>query len=455
MADEPLDNPTLAALWRQGWLIAGMAVLGAGLALVWALGVATPTYVSRTEVLVRPVVSPAFEPAGSGTGLNLGHERELVHSGAVAGLVHRRLDSQESVADVRSRVGVSVVGSTGILDLTYRAPSRNEAQRGANAYAAAYLELKRRQVEAVRGQRRVAIESALDPIEEELSQARRDLGRVAPGTGPGLAAQARVDDLTGQAAPYHENLAESEVVDPGDVGAVVSRASRPGAPVRPRPLLDGLLGTVIGLGAGVALALGRARVDRRLRGRADLEEHLGAPVLATVPRLRRSRRGAPALVTVEQPDSRASDAYRALWIRMLAPARTRPLKTVLVTSAAGDSGATAVAANLAESLTRAGKEVALVSAGPAGSDDLLQPDVMRGLLAERGEGADIVVVEAPPMLDTAEGLALAPLVDGVVVVAAVGSTNRDDVALVRHQLDQVGAEVVGGVLSNARTAGPI
>jgi Mrp family chromosome partitioning ATPase len=66
-----------------------------------------------------------------------------------------------------------------------------------------------------------------------------------------------------------------------------------------------------------------------------------------------------------------------------------------------------------------------------------------------------VVVEAPPMLDTAEGLALAPLVDGVVVVAAVGSTNRDDVALVRHQLDQVGAEVVGGVLSNARTAGPI
>jgi Mrp family chromosome partitioning ATPase len=96
-----------------------------------------------------------------------------------------------------------------------------------------------------------------------------------------------------------------------------------------------------------------------------------------------------------------------------------------------------------------------VSAGPEGSDDLLRPDVMRGLLAERGEGADIVVVEAPPMLDTAEGLALAPLVDGVVVVAAVGSTNRDDVALVRHQLDQVGAEVVGGVLSNARTAGPI
>jgi len=454
MAEGSLDNPTLVALWRQRWLIGGTALLGAVLALVWALGVATPAYVSRAEVLVQPVVSPAFEAAGSGTDLNPGHERELVHSAAVAGLVHRQLDSSEPVAEIRSRVGVSLVGSTRILDLTYRASSRSEAQRGADAYAVAYLELKRQQVEAVRGQRKVNIEAALEPIEEELSDAQRQLGEVAPASGAGLAARARVDDLAGQAAPYHENLAESEVVDPGDVGAVVSRASRPGAPVRPRPLLDALLGTIVGLGAGAALALGRARVDRRLRSRADLEEHLGAPVLATVPRVRRSRRGSAGLVTVEQPDSRASDAYRALWIRMLAPVRTRPLRSVLVTGASGDSGTAAVAANLAVSLTRAGKEVALVSADREG-DDVLQPEVMRDLLAARAEGTDIVVVEGPPVLDTADCLALAPLVDGVLVVAAMGSTNCDDVALARHQLDQVGAEVVGGVLSNARGAGPI
>jgi hypothetical protein len=179
------------------------------------------------------VVAPAFETAGSGTVLNIGHERELVHSGAVARLVKRSLGTLASSAELRSRMGVSVVGSTRILDLTYRAPSRTEAQRGAGAYAAAYLELKRQQVEAVRGQRKVAIESALDPIEEELSRAQRRLGEVAPGTGPGLAAQARVDDLAGQAAPYHENLATSEVFDPADVGAVVSAASRPGAPCGP------------------------------------------------------------------------------------------------------------------------------------------------------------------------------------------------------------------------------
>jgi capsular polysaccharide biosynthesis protein len=439
----------------MGWIMGGAALVGGALALVWSLGLATPVYVSKTEILVQPVVVPAFERTTSGVGVNAGHERELVHSGRVAALVKERLGTTASVTQLRSRVGVSVVGSTRILDLTFRAPTPAEAQRGAEAYAAAYLELKRGQVEAVQDQRTDAIRSALEPIQEDLSTAQRRLGSVAPATGAGLAAQSQVDDLAGQAAQYHENLAQNDVVDPADVGSVVSPASRPGRPVRPRPVLDGLVGAIVGLGAGAALAFGRARIDRRLLGRADLEEHLGAPVLATVPRVRRHRRGA-SLVTLEQPDSRASDAYRALRIRMLALARKQPLKTVLVASPAGDNGTTAVAANLAASLTQAGKEVVLISAGE-GSEAAggLPPDEMRDLLAARGEGTDFVVVEAPPVLDSAECLALAPLVDGVLVVAAVRSTTRDDVALARQQLDQVGAEVVGGVLSNARAPGPI
>ena len=437
-------------------LVGGAALAGCALALLWALLIATPVYVSKAEILVQPAAVPAFEATSSrGADVNPGHERELVHSGRVAELVKKSLETTATVAELRSRVGVSVVGGTRILDLTFRAPTRSEAQRGAAAYAAAYLELKRQQVEAVRTQRKNAIRTALEPIEDDLSTARRRLGSVGPTTGQGLAAQARVDDLVAQAAPYHENLAQTDVVDPGDVGSVVSPASLPGRPEHPRPLLAALVGTGLGLALGATLVFARTRVDRRLVGREDLEAHLGAPVLATVPRVRRRPPGA-APVTVEQPDSRTSDAYRALRVRLLALARRRPLKTVLVASPAGDKGSTAVAANLAASLTQAGKEVALVSAGAgeleaAGS---IPPEAMRHLLAERGRRRDFVVVEAPPVLDTAECLALAPLVDAVVVVAALRSSTRDDVALARQQLDEVGAEVVGGVLSNARTAGP-
>ncbi len=437
-------------------LVGGTTVLGCALALVWALVIANPVYVSKAEILVQPAAVPAFEQTSRGAEVNPGHERELVHSGEVAALVRKELGTTATVAQLGSRVGVSVVGGTRMLDLTFRAPTPAEAQRGAEAYAAAYLQLKRQQVEAIRAERTESIRAALSPIEDDLTVAQRRLGDVAPVSGEGLAAQARVDDLAAQAAPYQENLAGNDVVNPGDVGSVVSPASRLDRPVHPRPLLDGLVGAVLGLGAGVALGAGRLRIDRRLLGRADLEQHLGAPVLATVPRVRRPRPD-PAAIAVEQPDSRTSDAYRALRVRLLALARQRPLKTVLLASPAGDQGTKAVAVNLAASLAQAGKEVTLVSAGTgsleaAGS---LPPDEMRDLLAELGEGSDLVVVDAPPVLDTAECLAMAPLVDAVVVVAALRSTTRDDVALARQELEQVGADVVGGVLSNARSPGPI
>lgn len=440
-----------------GWLVGGATLLGVALALVWSLAIVTPAYVSKTEILVRPAAAPAFEEAGSRAGdVNPGHERELVHSGGVAQLVQQRLGTTATVAELGRRVGVTVVGGTRILDLTFRATTPTEARRGAEAYADAYLELKRRQVEAIQNERRAAIHSALEPIEDDLSSAQRRLGAVPPASGAGAAAQAEVDDLSAQADPYRLNLAQTDVVDPADVGAVVSPATTPGGPVRPRPLLDALLGAVAGLGVGAALAFGRSRVDRRLQSRADLEEHLGAPVLATVPRVKRRRAGA-APTCVDQPDSRTSDAYRALRVRLLALARKRPLKTVLVAGPAGETGSTAVAANLAASLAEAGKEVTLVASGPAASEAAgsMPPEEMRDLLAELGAGSDLVVVEGPGVLDTAECLALAPMVDAVLVVAAVRSTTRDDVALARQQLDQVGADVVGGVLSNARTPGPI
>lgn len=86
---------------------------------------------------------------------------------------------------------------------------------------------------------------------------------------------------------------------------------------------------------------------------------------------------------------------------------------------------------------------------PAQPAELLQSDLMRELLAERRKVADFVIIEAPPVLDAAECLALAPLVDGILVVADAKHTGRDEVAQVRDQFDQVGGEILGAVLSNA------
>jgi non-specific protein-tyrosine kinase len=230
----------------------------------------------------------------------------------------------------------------------------------------------------------------------------------------------------------------------------------------------------------------------------DLEEQLRAPVLATVPRTRRNGRAAPTLVTMQHPHSPASEAYRALRTRMLVMAERRGMKTIMVASPTGEDGKTAIAANLAVSLSQVGKRVVLLSADlrkssvhtyfgldnerglsnvlagemppweavqeppglerlwvfgsgptPAQPAELLQSELMRELLAERRKVADFVIIEAPAALDASDCLALAPLVDGILVVADAKHTGREEIALVREQFEQIGGEVLGAVLSNA------
>jgi Mrp family chromosome partitioning ATPase len=89
---------------------------------------------------------------------------------------------------------------------------------------------------------------------------------------------------------------------------------------------------------------------------------------------------------------------------------------------------------------------------PARPDELLQSHLMRELLAERRNEADFVIIEAPATTAPSECLALAPLVDGILVVADAMHTDRDEIEQVRIQFAQVGAHVVGGVLSNAVSA---
>ena len=59
-----------------------------------------------------------------------------------------------------------------------------------------------------------------------------------------------------------------------------------------------------------------------------------------------------------------------------------------------------------------------------------------------------MIVDAPPMLATADVLAMAPLVHGVLLVADGKRTTRSDVVRSREQVEQVGARIVGAVLDN-------
>jgi polysaccharide biosynthesis transport protein len=418
-----------------------MTLLGLVGGAIYGTVALRPAYESRAAVLVQAITddSSGVEPVAADT---MGTERELVSADGVATLVQQRTGWRGTLDDLRRPLRVSQRGGTQTLTIAYRAGSPEQARLGAQSFAESYLAFRTSLAEAARDGSRRNLEAALRDVTDRNARVRTTLRSTPAG------AEAAGDGLAEEAAPFRAGLAELAAVDTKAAGTVVEPASVPTAPAGAGPLQAGGIGALLGLATGVAVASLRGLADRRIRGRGDLEAQLGAPVLATVPRTRREGLDGSTLVTVALPDGPAAEAYRGLRARILAMAARSGLQTVMVASPTPTpEGATAaVAANLAASVASTGRRVALLSA------EEMAPSEAAQVLDERREASDFVVVQAPPALSSADALTLAPMVDGIVVVADARHATREEIVEVGDQLRLVGGNVVGAVLCNAAGA---
>jgi capsular exopolysaccharide synthesis family protein len=94
----------------------------------------------------------------------------------------------------------------------------------------------------------------------------------------------------------------------------------------------------------------------------------------------------------------------------------------------------------------------LLSSGPIAADSpkLLTSDRMRARFADLREEFDFVIVDAPPMTQYADAIALGQLCDGVVVILEAGSTRRKAARNAVQTLRSSRVQVLGAVL-NKRT----
>lgn len=91
----------------------------------------------------------------------------------------------------------------------------------------------------------------------------------------------------------------------------------------------------------------------------------------------------------------------------------------------------------------------LLPAGVRGANpaDLLGADAFGALLAALRAQADVVLIDAPPVADVADSRAVAARVDGVLLLIAQGRTRRPQAQRALAALEQVGATVLGVVMT--------
>jgi polysaccharide biosynthesis transport protein len=277
----------------------------------------------------------------------------------------------------------------------------------------------------------------------------------------------------------------------------VQFATVPTDPASPDHLRTGILGLLVGLALGVGAAFLRERLDDAIRSHEELERRLGAPVLATVPRVAVWRRREEALlVTLREPKDPVSEAFRTLRTNLQFLATKEDLQILVVTSATAGEGKTSIVANLGVVSAQAGRKVVLVSADlrrprlhrfmgtgndtglslvlsdatplwqasrdphihnmrvipsgpvPPNPAELLQSEGMDEVLRQVREFADLVIIDTPPVLAVADASILAARADGLLLVVDAESASRSATAQARGQLENAGARILGAVLNN-------
>ena len=203
-----------------------------------------------------------------------------------------------------------------------------------------------------------------------------------------------------------------------------------------------------------------------------------------------------SLITLTDPQSPISEAYRTLRTNLSFYSLDNPLRSLVVTSPSVSEDKGESVANLAVTMAQSGRKtllidcdlrrpvlheffglsnengltnmilndaevpplqetsvqnLSLLASGPKPPNpaDLLGSKKVDQLIINMTEQYDFVLFNAPPIVAVTDGTILGAKVDGVLLVITAGKTRRDHAEKAKEMLEQAHVRVVGVALTNA------
>jgi capsular exopolysaccharide synthesis family protein len=449
------------------------------------MALTTPVYSASADVLVQPRGQDGlFE----NQVVNLNDRAIQTEIQVIEGqAVRERVQSDLGLAELPPEANASAVGDTDVISITVRDTEATDAAALADAYAVAYIDVRREQAVDELLAASIEVQVAIDDLQARIDELDRD--------DPSRAA------LLTQLSNFNTTLDQLRVDAALRTGgaAVIKSAEVPSSPVEPTPVRTTILAAVVGLLIGLGAAFLLDYLDDKVRSEDDLALLVDKPVLAVVP-IDPPPDNRP--IALSRPRDDAVEAYRGLRTNVQFLAIDQPVNVIQLTSSIAGEGKTTTSANLAVVLAQAGHRVALLDADlrrprihevfgvpqepgftdlllgaqanqtvnyvdvdggnrlsvytsgivPSNPSELLTGRRTHRLLEAMGQHYDYVIVDSAPILHVSDAVALAGAVDGVIIVAQAARVTDDNISDSIERLERVSAPLLGFVLNQATKA---
>lgn len=496
-------------IWHWAWLIVLCVVLAAVSAYVTS-SLSVPIYQASSTLLIDEASKPTVDLASINVSRSMaGTYAELMQQKKMLSLVADSFGIEPDILNgALTDISVTPVRDTQLMRVQVEGISAELVAAVANTLPSVFIEDINKVQTQKYNSSKTNLERQLETLDGqiELTQVALDgLGASRTAEEEIRYAQLR-DELAQYQSSYttalrsYEELRLTELQSTDSL-TLVEEAEIPPAPIRPRVLVNTLLAAIVGAMLALGVIFLIEYLDDRIKSPQDLYAVLDAPLLGAVARMPstgRKHKGAvndENLIVAHQPRHPIAESYRRLRTNLRFSSVNEPLQTMLVTSAAPAEGKTTTAANLAVAVAQAGHRVVLVDAdlrkpqlhklfglnkGPGLTDallseadtaffvrettvpnlrivtsgsippnpaELLGSQPMQHLLQQLRQSADLVIVDAPPLLAVTDAQVLVNHVQGVLLVVNAGSTTRALLSNAAAALMQVEARLLGVVLN--------
>jgi len=485
----------LDILWRRKWIIVVTTIVAVIVAIA-ANFILKPIYTSSALLRVSAAPNPSTDRA------DLQYVQRLMNTYTIIASTKPLLsqvisDLQLDMSSTRleGMIEVKAIEETELIELKVTNSDAQLAADIANSLANALIS-QTNSIAGVTGAS-AAIQDQINQIQTELGDMRTQYNTLASSltADPSQVAELSRDIVIKQQTyetllKQYDEARLNEALRVNSI-TLIEPASPPKDPTSPKKTLNIALGVVLGLMGGTGLALVFSNVDNRVYNASHLKRFVNLPIVAELGKAQNSH------IRFEEMPPAEREAYRRLRANVFSLQKDHQLKSLMITSPEDGEGKSTITYNLAVSIAQLGfsvlvidcdmrrsnqhilfnvlndvglttvleKKVSLsdaiqethirsldvLTSGPRVEDPtkLLGSAYAADLLLELAPKYDVILLDTPAVLPVVDVAMLAPIVDGILIVARCGKSSRESILSVQSQIADLRARPLGWILNDA------